>query len=270
MSEEATFVAGCSAVLAVLARLSALLRSHPMASAQAIGSWTVPEVACHVSHVIATDTDALSGGELPSIELSPADVAVMTDARLAADPERDLVALADRLDALGATFLELRAHRPAGPVAWVGGTKLPPSAVVCHLLEELLVHGYDVARAVRTSWRMEPAHAALAITGGALPIIAASPQSWIRPGTGPHTRARVDIRLRGFERFVLDARAEGLFVEMPAGPGADVHLSAAPVELLLVMLGRLTPWRAALAGKVFGWGRRPLALRTFQKVVTPP
>ena len=254
----------------MLPRFTELLRRNRGVTATAIGSWTLPEVACHVSHVIEKDTDALTGRPLPDVELSPAAVAVATNSMLDDDPERDLTMLADRIDALGATFLRLQEDPPRDAVTWIGGTQLPPHAVACHLLEELLVHGYDAANAARTRWRIEPEHAALAIVGAAVPIMSASPRSWVRPSCDPRVRARVQFRLRGHERFVL-ALDNGLHVEVPpARSGADAYLSADPAELLLVMLGRHSRWSALARGKVMAWGRRPQALNTVLGSLSPP
>jgi hypothetical protein len=142
--------------------------------------------------------------------------------------------------------------------------------VACHLLEELLVHGYDAAKAARTRWRIAPAHAALAIVGGAVPIMSASPQSWVKPTYDPKARSRIEIRLRGHERFVL-ALDNGLHVESPpARSRADAYLSADPAALLLVMLGRRSRWGALVRGNVIAWGRRPQALFTLLGSTSPP
>ena len=270
MNEGTTFADACAAIEEVLPRFTELLRRNHSVTTSAIGDWTLPEVACHVSHVISKDTDSLAGRMLPDVELSPAAVGVATNEMLADDPERDLVVLADRIDTLGATFLALRAHPPTAPVIWIGGTKLAPSAVACHLLEELLVHGHDVARAAGTRWRTEPRHAALAILGAAVPIIAASPQSWLRPGYEPHRRVRVQFRLRGHGSYAI-ALDDGLAIEMPpAQSHADAYLSADPSALLLLLLGRISPLRTVATGKAFVWGRRPQALQTVRKAMLPP
>jgi hypothetical protein len=265
-----TFAAACRAVADVLPRFTDLLRRNPAVSRTAVGRWTLPEAACHVSHVIEKDTDALLRNPLPHVELSPAAVSIWTESMLDEDPERDVNALADRIDALGSAFLDIGTSPPTEPVSWVGGTHLAPSAVACHLLEELLVHGFDVARAAREPWRIEPSYAALAITGAVVPIISASPQSWVRPNYDPRVRARIEIRLRRHGRFamVLD---DALSVEMPpASASADAYVSAAPEELLLVMLGRRSHWRALLGGGVMVWGRRPQALLALLGNTSPP
>src|SRR5439155_100381 len=110
----------------------------------------------------------------------------------------------------------------------------------------------------------------LAIVGAAVPIMSASPASWVRPGYDPRVRARVEIRLRGHERFAL-ALDNGLHVELPpASSRADAYLSADPAALLLVMLGRRSKWSAMGRGKVIAWGRRPRALLTVLGNISPP
>lgn len=257
-----TFTEACAGIADVLPRFTRLLRANSHVTATAVGSWALPDVACHISHVIGTDTDALTGQRLPDVELSPGAVAVWTNSMLEDDHERDLTTLADRIDALGAAFLELQADPPNDTVRWIGGVQLPPYALACHLVEELLIHGYDAAKAARTRWRIAPAHAALATVGWGVPIMSASPQSWVKPTYDPRVRARVEFRLRGHERFVLELD-EGLHVELPpARSRADTYLSGDPAALLLVFFGRQSKLDAVVRGKLIAWGRRPQALFT--------
>ena len=265
---EVSFESARDALAEVLPSLTQMLRKQRDGSARAVGTWTVGDVAAHLSHVIERDRDSLFGRPLPAVELRPAAIAGLTDEMLSADSERDPHALADRLDALGQAFVSVTP--PRGLVTWIGQTKIAASAVASHLLLETLVHGYDIARAAGEPWQIEAPHARLAIVGGALPIIAASPESWIssaRPGT---TRARVELRLRGRDHFVLELD-QTLTVEMaPRHRRADVHVSAELAVLLLVMLGRLSPMRELLSGRLFVWGRRPAAAFRLMNNVSPP
>jgi SCP-2 sterol transfer family protein len=147
--------------------------------------------------------------------------------------------------------------------------ELPASAVACHLLEELLVHGFDVAQATRARWKIEPAHAVLAIEGAAVPILAASPDTWAKPSAA-HLRARIEIRVRRHNRFVL-VFDDGLSIEAPPSKSrADAYFSAEPEGLLLFLLGRRGPGRLLLTGKAVAWGRRPQALLASRRVLSPP
>ena len=235
-----------------------------------IGHWNTGDVACHVSHVIAADSDALADRPPPTTELTPAAVAVLTDAMLADDPERDLDVLADRIEVLLADFLAVSEAPPSEEVTWLGGIRLPSSAVACHLLEELLVHGFDMATGTDGEWTIAPAHAALAIVGAVIPIItAASPMAFVDPERAEGFRARVDVRLRGHGRFtfVFD---DGMTIDDDTTEPVDAHVSADPVSMLLLMLNRLRTERAILGGKVTAWGRRPWRLRRVLTVMRSP
>ena len=236
----------------------------------AIGHWKVGDVACHVSHVITADTDALAGRPPPPTELTPAAVAVLTDALLADDPERNVGVLADRIEALLEHFLAVSEAPVSEEVTWLGDIRLPASAVACHLLEELLVHGFDMATATNGAWTIAPAHAALAITGAAVPIVtAAGPMAFVDSEHARGFRARVEVRLRGHERFtfVFD---DGLTVEDDTSKPVDAHVSADPVAMLLLMLRRVNAPRMILGGKITAWGRRPWRLRRMLTAMTPP
>lgn len=242
----------------------------------AVGTWTPGDVASHVRLVVEVDTDALAGRRLPGTPLRPPAVAAMNDAALAADPERDMGVLADRIEALLAEFLTVSGAPVSEEVTWLGGARLPASAVACHLLEELLVHGFDLATATGREWTIAPAHAALAIIGAVVPIVnGADPMAFVDPERALGFRARVEVRLRGHERFtfvfddgmrIADGRSTAAGIRGPV----DVHVSASPVSMLLLVLGRVRAPQAVLRGQVLAWGRRPWRLRRALSLMTPP
>jgi hypothetical protein len=234
-----------------------------------LGHWETVDVACHVCHVIEGDTDALAGRPLPVADLTPAAVAVLTDAMLAADPERDLGVLADRVETRLADFLAVSSAPVGEEVTWLGGIELPASAVACHLLEELLVHGFDMATPTNRAWHIAPAHAALAISGAAVPIVNAAGSLAVHPKRARGFRARFDVRLRGYHRFtfVFD---DGLTIGDEASEPVDAHVSAEPVSMLLLMLGRVRPMQMILGGKIAVWGKRPWRLRRMLTAMTHP
>jgi len=254
----------------VVPEFARLVRSIPDPDAASVGTWRVAEVAAHVSHVAGADMDALAGREMPSGPVSTANVAELTAAFLADDSERDPAALADRMEDLGREFDDVAAGCRADTVGWLGGAQLPPSAVACHLLEECLVHGHDIASGSGQRWPIERRHAVLAIEGAALPILAALPTSFVNAERAGDFRARIDIRLRGGGRNQLVIDRGSLRVDAADGHPADVHLSADPAALLLVLLGRQRVWKPLLAGKAVAWGRRPQKLLQLLKVLSPP
>lgn len=270
MATRPSHLAEARAAIAAIGPDFVRLVREGVGDAPSIGRWTVGDVACHVSHAIKVDADALAGHPPPIAELNPEAVAAANDGFLADDPERDLGALADRIEASLADFLEAGTAPVSEQVTWVGGVRIPASAVACHLLEELLVHGFDIASASGSTWAIAPAHAALALVGGAGPIVnAAGPMAFAKPERARAFSARFDVRLRGQQRltFLFD---DGLRVADPTSEPVDAHVSADPVAALLLMLGRIGPARAILGGKFIVWGLRPWRLRRMLAVITPP
>lgn len=258
-----------SALRDVLPAVARLVRNVSNPDAPAVGSWSAAEVAAHLSHVVAADTDAIAERPIPESEVSTAKVAELTAAMLADDPERDPAALADRITQLGAEFDDTVSGPLAPAVSWLGGAMLPPSAVACHLLEECLVHGHDIAAASGQRWPIARAHAALAIEGGALPIISSLPTSFVNQRRVGDFEARIDIRLRGGGRRHLVLEDGALRAEDASGP-ADAHLSADPASLLLVLLGRMPSWKPLVTGRAIVWGRRPRKLLQLFSRMSPP
>lgn len=262
-----TFREAQNALGVVLPRFTALLRQVAAPTTKAVGHWKVPDVACHLSHAVAIDTTALDGGALPDIEPTPEGAARWNASMLSGDSERNLAALADRIDAQGAAFLQR--SPTAAAVEWIFGVSLPPSAVACHLLAEVLLHGYDIAAAAGAPWPIEPAHAALAIVGGGVPIINACPDLWVRHPVDPEARARVELRLRPGHRLTL-ALDQRLRAELPPAGRADAYLATSAHQALLIFFGRRSPWRVAATGGAWVWGRRPWALLTLLAAITSP
>lgn len=235
-----------------------------------VGHWGVADVARHMCVVLSADTDSLAGRPLPVAELNPRAVAAMSEDLLAADPETDLDVLADRMEALFAEFFDVSASPPSDECTWLGGVRLPASAVACHLLEELLVHGFDLAAGRSGMWTIAPAHAALALTGAGAPIInAADPYAFVNTKRATGFRARFDARIRGYQRMTFEFD-DGMRIGGETSEPVDAHISGDPVTVLLLMLGRISPVRAALRGKIVVWGRRPWRLRRMLGVITPP
>lgn len=267
MPDDPTYAQARAAVAEVLPRLTTLVRGLAASPRSAVGHWTVPDTVCHVSHAVDLDTTALAGGPLPGIEPTPAGAAAWNSQMLGSDCERDLGLLADRIDVRGTAFLE---QAPTGPaVAWIFGAQLAPSAVACHLLTELLLHGYDIAKATGAPWVIEPDHAALAITGGGVPIINACPDLWVRHRVVTTARARIELRLRGGHRLAL-ALDQRLTAEWPPAGAADAYLATTPEQALLIFFGRRNPWTVAASGGAIVWGRHPWALLTLLRAITSP
>ena len=241
--------------------LVALVRGIPDADAVSVGTWTAGDVAAHLSQVFRFDTDAVAGRPVPEATVTAAGMAEVNAKMLAEDGVRDPAVLADRIGALATEFDDVATRSRAATVEWLQGTRLPPSAVACHLLEECLIHGHDLARATGRSWPIRRSHALLAVEAGVLPLIAAlPPAAFLNQETARSFQARFELRLRGGKSAVLVFDRGALTLDADGARDVDAHISADPRALMLVFIGRQEMWKPILGGELAAWGRRPWKL----------
>ena len=50
---------------------------------------------------------------------------------------------------------------PATPLSWLGDSRVPLAGVLARLVNELQIHGWDIARALKLPWTVPPEDAAL-------------------------------------------------------------------------------------------------------------
>jgi putative sterol carrier protein len=260
-----------AALRELVPRLVTLIRGVRDASTPSIGTWTAGDVAAHLSHAFRLDIDALAERPLPAATVTAEGMAGFNAAKLAEDPERDPAALADRIGALADEFDEIAAGAHADTVGWLQGIRLPPSAVACHLIEECLTHGHDIAEATGQPWPIHRRHALLAVEGGALPLIAAlPPDAFLDKEKARSFRAAIEMRLRGGGRKILVFDDGALTVADAGTHDVDARLHADPATLMLVFIGRQGIAKPILEGKLVAWGRRPWKLATMLTAISPP
>jgi hypothetical protein len=227
-----------AALREVVPRLVTLVRSVPDADSVSVGTWTVGDVAAHLAHVFRLDTDAVAGRPVPEAMVTTAGMAEANAKMLAQDDERAPSVLADRVGTLANEFDDIASRSRAAAVEWLQGARLPPSAMACHLLEECLIHGHDIAAATGRSWPIQRHHALLAVEGAVLPLIAAlPPTAMLNQEKARSFRARFDLRLRGGRRTLMVFDRGSLTLDA-GGARVDAHLSADPAALMLVFIGR--------------------------------
>lgn len=255
-----------AALREVVPRLATLLRGVD-ADIPAVGAWTIGDVAAHLSHAFRFDIDALAGKPVPDATVTTAGMAELNAKLLADDDVRDPAALADRLLRL---TNELDDSEPStAGVEWLQGVQLPPCAVAGHLLEECLIHGYDIAQAAGRTWQIDRDHAVLAIESGVLPLIAAlPPTAFVDQAKGESFRARIEIRLRGGGRTVMVFGRGSLTFGAPGD--IDACINADPEALMLVFIGRQDIWKPVIGGKLIASGWRPWKLAQMLTVISPP
>ena len=260
---------GLAAVARACPRLTALLRSVRNPGAPAIGEWTITDTAIHVSHAMDAVTAVAKGGG--GILDDVWDLASMTAMFVKAESERDLPALADRIETSVAGFLEYMGTTHTGETnTWmVRGVQAPPSMVVCHILNELVIHGRDIATADGQSWPIDRTSATLILEGFVLPVLSGLGTAMVNADEVKAKHITFDVRLRGGGRhqFLFD---DGQFRIQPGPPvrTVDCHLSVDPEAFLLVAWNRISQWSALPKGKLMAWGRKPwlgLQLRAFLK-----
>lgn len=247
-----------TAVRAVGSQVVALLRSASHPSAPALGAWDLTDLSVHLSNAVdgiaamAQGSDSLLGdlSELPTL----------TEMLVAGEGERDLGVLAERIEEGIERFLGVATGAPDDVTRpWlVAGIEFPLSVLTCHMLNELVVHGHDLALADGVAWPIDRDHAALVLQGFLFPAMDRLGRSLVDQRGAAGLQACFEIRLRGDGRVFL--RIDDGLLTTSATPDqgrVDCHLSVDPVAFLLVAWGRSSQWPEILRGRLFAWGRRP-------------
>jgi len=252
------WAAARQAVASAGPRLTAMLRSAKRPDASALGQWDVTELATHISHGMDTITAMSKGGGNLLEDISG--LATLTQVMVAGEGRRPLGELADRIDASVAGFLAaMEAAAAAGEDtshSWmVQGTEVRLSFLTCHMLNELTVHGLDIALAEGAPWPIDSGHASLVVQGFVLPSLHALGRAMVVQEKAGN--ARFEVHLRGDGRAWMTF-ADGTFsVESSPQGRVDCHLSVDPEAFLLVAWGRASQWPAIAKGQLLTWGRKP-------------
>ncbi len=252
-----------------------------------MGNWNLAEVAMHLSqawivvpglarrdlsriHAVVPDVAGVAGD---SLIRDMWDLADTTTLAVRSDAERDLAVLADRIEERAQEYLgECAGHSPDEPRPWlVEGTTVPLSALTCHLLNEVVMHGYDMAHAAGRNWRIEPAHAAMVVQQFFVPVIqTADPRTFVNAETAAGLQATYDIRLRGHGRLSYVFDDGSVTVEEPSAHRVDCHISADPAAFFMVFWQRQSQWNAIAKGQLMAWGRKPWLGLKFRSLIRNP
>jgi Mycothiol maleylpyruvate isomerase N-terminal domain len=254
-------------------RVTALLRSIDDPRPGAVGQWNLGEVATHLSQAwsglpglarqdlaplreaVLNPAGEAGASPLRSIgELSQATVRAVNS-----DPERNLRVLADRIETRAQDYFSACVQAdPLAPRPWlVQGSTVPQSMLTYHLLNETVMHGYDIAHAAGRRWRIDPDHAAMVVEGFLIPVIRALGSAMVDADAAAGVRASYGLRIRGGDRYHFIFNDGALRVEDPTARQVDCHISADPVAFLMVAWARRSQWPAIAAGKLLAWGRKP-------------
>lgn len=268
-------------------RVAALLRSVREPGAAAMGQWNIAELALHLSQAwlvvpalarqdlsrVHAAIPGLAGGAGGSLIRNMAELGDLTTLGVRSDPERDLAVLADRIETAAQEYFgECVGHSAEERRPWlVEGITVSLSTLTCHLLNETVVHGYDIARADGRPWRIEPAAAAMVLGQFIIPVLrAVGSRELVDGDRAAGLRATYDLRIRGGDRFYFVFEDGALSIEEPSDRRVDCHISADPAAFLLVVWSRLSQWKPIARGRLLAWGRKPWLGPRFRTVMRNP
>ncbi|MCW3817266.1 maleylpyruvate isomerase N-terminal domain-containing protein [Micromonospora sp. DR5-3] len=185
--------------------------------------------------------------------------------------DRDPARLLDRLRGDVDRLLARCADRgPDEVVPWLGDARVPLAGLLAHLVNELLVHGHDIARAARRPWTLPPRDAALFLELFMAGVVRHG-YGRLLDGVNPPRRPRIVVRFTSAWSAPLTLTMDHgrvRFAEPAERP--DVTIRFHPPTLNLMMFGRVSRARAVLTGRVRIGGPRPWLLPSFLRVFRTP
>jgi hypothetical protein len=266
-----------TALVEAVGRLRALAGDVP-AGLMATRHWTVADTLAHLSTIAAMDVSLVSTG-VPApagiTELRTATtvdtVSTMNAVVMSHFTERDPAILLDAVERDVA--LLLAAVEAAGAprvVPWLGGALVPTDGLLAHLLNEVDLHGWDIARTVGRPWHTDAAGAALFFDLFLLGVTRCGYGNLLDRDGAPH-RGRISVTFRsGYGEPATLALEDGVVRVVPLERHPDVRLSYDPVMMNRMLFGRVSQVRAVLSGKVRLSGRRPWLLPAFRQTMRLP
>jgi hypothetical protein len=260
-------------------RFAEMVATAENPGAEVTPNWSVAETAAHLASLAWLNTTLLRPDAEPLpipglAEWLPTatvdDVNAINGLTLKHFTERDPQVLADLLRDHITTMLDSsEGHDPAEVVSWLGGAQVPIAGLFAHLLNELLLHGHDLARTTGTRWTIASEDAAyffeMFMVG-----LARNGVGRLLDGPPPQERRiAVEFRSDYIEPVTLVLRDGQVTAEAP-GKGPDVRVTFDPAVFNLMMFGRVSKARAVLTRKVTVGGRRPWLLPVFLRTLRVP
>ncbi|MEV0899210.1 maleylpyruvate isomerase family mycothiol-dependent enzyme [Actinoplanes sp. NPDC049802] len=260
--------------------VSLVRHAGPAGSAMATREWTVADSAAHVLSIASWYTTVFD----PAAPGPPVDGLAALLARTNVDtvrrtnavvldqlPQRDPERLADALhDAVHRLLAATVAADPERPVPWLGGSRVPVIGVLAHLVNEFLVHGWDMAGALRRPWPMPDHEAATFLEEFLVGMIRHDYGVLLDHGGRPPKRT-IGVEFRSsYTAPVGLVLRDGRVHVSGAGDPADVRVTFRPSRLNLMLFGRLSAARAMVRRDVVVGGPRPWLLPSFLRFVHMP
>jgi hypothetical protein len=257
-------------------RFAELVLSAPDPRAMATAHWSIAETAAHVATTSGLYRHVVPPGDSRTVAELVADTTVDTlaslnERTLASYDERDPRVIVERILGDIRYMLDASAELdPATAIYWLGGAKIPLAGALAHMLNELLVHGRDIARPLRRTWAIAPADAAMVFDLFIIGLLRYGPGVFLDSDARPRER-RIAVEYRSPHTVpVAMVLHRGVVSAEEPGDDADVRISFDPETLILMLFHRISKARAVLSGKVHVTGPRPWLLPGFLRVVRAP
>ena len=253
------------ALLGAAARFGDQARRSPLrAPVPTVPGWTTDDVVAHVAADAERNLGILHGrgGAAPTADA----ITAMNRDGISARRDRPREQLLEELStAVTGAIQVVDGYGDAPPpVPFDGGAVVRSDIVLAVLLGELVVHGYDLARASGNRWSIGAEEASL-VSDGALDVMDAfttpRAQRW---------RGTVEVRVRRgtATRFTLEKG--GRIRPSRRDEPPDGVLSATGEALLLTSYGRRSPLPFIATGRLAVWGRRPWLAAILPALVAAP
>jgi hypothetical protein len=241
--------------------------------------WSVAETTAHVTAIAALYRSlARDEPELAFPELGATWLGVTVDTihefnavTLRLFRERRIPPLADRLATEIDGILQATVNAdPAATVVWLGDARVPLAGLLAHLINELLIHGRDIARATGQPWSIGAEDAAHFVEAFLVGMLRNS-YGRLADDSGPARDRRIAVQFRSAHTTPVAIVLEHgvVTIEEPRRDN-DVRLSFDPAILNLTLFGRVSKARAVLTGGMKIRGPRPWLLPEFLRTVRLP
>lgn len=262
-------------------RFTALVRSCPAPTRTlATKTWTVSDSTVHVLSIamlyvsmVDTDADPLPVPGLDSaLEGTNVDtVSSLNVLVLRHLTERDSEVLCRDLSDAVDHLLRATVHTdPGSVVRWLGGASVTVAGLLAHLTNELLIHGWDIARATGQPWSMPQADAALFFDLFFLDMVRHDHGVLIDTGVRQPAR-RIAVAFRSaYTSQTTTVLEDGRLTIAAPGTALDARITYRPARFNLMLFGRVGMLSAVLRRDVIIGGPRPWLLPGFLRVVHMP
>lgn len=210
--------------------------------------WTAADLAQHVAGLPQFWLGQHQSG--PNFALPP-DFAAFSDDARSHLVETGPHALADLIER---EFELLTAHLTESDGQWLYGVHVAPSKLFGLAINELILHGRDLAA---ISGATPPTYESFEALAAADALMSTAGSFVDKEKARAQPDGIYHVRFRGGKDYTWTKKDDTLRITEGKPAKADAHLVTDPATFLLSSLGRISQLRAGLSGKMLSYGRKP-------------